>query len=96
MPMPDAQQTLEDTSVTSDGVTTTTLTFTKLIKEVGKVEILANSGDYISSCTRWTMAGQPICNSGHTVVHLAAGGTAFASGCPQCSCTISIAVAVVA
>jgi hypothetical protein len=46
-PCPTRSKLLEDASVTSDGVTTTLLTFTKLLKEEREVEILANGGDLI-------------------------------------------------
>jgi Eukaryotic cytochrome b561 len=78
--MPEAQQTLEDASVESDGVTTT-LTFTKLLKEEGEVEIIANGGDNIFLYAVGNDGQTDLQfhkKFGHTIVNLAA-GTAFAS-----------------
>jgi Eukaryotic cytochrome b561 len=79
--MPEAQQTLEDTSVTSDGVTTT-LTFTKLLKEEGEVEIFAN-GDSSDNIFLYAVGNDGVTDLhfhkkfGHTVVNLVAGTSAI-------------------
>jgi hypothetical protein len=84
--MPEAQQTLEDASVTSDGVTTT-LSSTKLLKEEGEVEIIANGGDNIFL---YAVGNDGQTNLqfhkkfGHTIVDMAA-GTAFASDPNACA-----------
>jgi hypothetical protein len=78
--MSEAQQTLEDVSVTSDGVTTT-LTFTKLLKEEGEVEIFANGDSDNIFLYAVGNDGQTDLHFhkkfGHTIVNLVAGTSAI-------------------